>query len=111
MDRPSRTIGADEQANPRTGPGHEGLQDAVVEIKSGTVRERKPIPADWAFRLCEMICQENLETRFSLAKLICRRCQNDPTRMGFARRPDNRACFLVNAREAHYRRAFNRSLS
>ncbi len=110
MDRPSRTIGADKQANLRTGPGHEGLQDAIVEIKSGTVRGKEPIPADWAFRLCEMICQENLETRFSLAKLICRRCQNDPTRMGFARRPDNRACFLVNAREAHYHRAFHCSL-
>ena len=110
MDRPSRTIGADEESNPRTGAGHEGSKDAVVEIKSATARGKEPIPADWALRLCEMICQENLETRFSLAKLICRRCQNDPTRMGFARKPNNRACFLVNAREAHYHRAFHRSL-
>lgn len=70
---------------------------------------KEPIATHWALKLCEMICQENTNSRFSIAKLICRRCRNDPSRMGFARQSDNRACFLVNAREAHYRQAFNRS--
>lgn len=70
-------------------------------------KTNQPIAAHWALKLCEMICQENTTTRFSLAKLICRRCRNNPKRMGFARRPDNRACSLVNAREAHYRQAFD----
>lgn len=97
MDRPGGTRGTE----------NEGVQDAAFMNRSGTGKE--PIPADWAFRLCEMICQENTGRRFSLAKLFCLRCRNNPTRMGFARRPDNRACSLVNAREAHYRRAFQRS--
>jgi hypothetical protein len=82
--------------------------DSNQERKAGPVRENAPIPKHWAFQLCDMICQENLVTRFSLAKLICRRCRNDPKKMGFARRSDNRACSLVNSREAHYRRAFHR---
>ena len=83
--------------------------NSTHEAKSHSAKDNEPIPSHWAFQLCEMICQENLTTRFSLAKLICRRCQNDPTKMGFARRPDNRACHLVNSLEAHYRRAFDRS--
>ena len=85
--------------------------DSTRAKDRGPIGESEPIPMHWAFELCEMICQENLVTRFSLAKLICRRCQNDPKKMGFARRSDNRACFLVNSREAHYRRAFHRSPS
>lgn len=72
-------------------------------------KDTEAIPTQWAFQLCEMICHENSATSFSLAKLICRRCQNDPAKMGFARQTNNRACFLVNARESHYRRAFQRS--
>lgn len=81
---------------------HGKEQAALVDKKDD------PIPMHWAFQLCEMICRENRLTRFSLAKLICRRCQNNPAKMGFARRSDNRACFLVNARQAHYRWAFRR---
>jgi hypothetical protein len=83
--------------------------DSTQEKRADPVKDNGPIPTHWAFQLCDMICQENLVTRFSLAKLICRRCQNNPKKMGFARRSDNRACFLVNSREAHYRQAFHRS--
>lgn len=109
MDRRTEKIAAESQGNLLRN-GEEGRQpESAGENKPGKSKIREPISTQWAFQLCDMICQENLTSRFSLAKLICRRCQNDPKKMGFARRPDNRACFLVNAREAHYRRSFNRS--
>jgi hypothetical protein len=86
-------------------------KDSTQEEIAKTAKHIEPIPKHWAFQICEMICRENSGTRFSLAKFICRRCNNDPAKMGFARRTDNRACFLVNSREAHYRRAFHRSPS
>ncbi len=69
------------------------------------------IPTAWAAYLCQDICRESANQRFSLARRRCARCQQlypfDVTRRGFARREDNRGCPFINAREAHYYWAFH----
>jgi len=69
------------------------------------------IPTHWAVYLCEDICRESASQWLSRARVRCARCQqlypNEVAQRGFAKRPDNRGCPFINAREAHYYWAFH----